>query len=179
MKGCSFYNWKISLETRHFIKSVSPAGSLHVLTTSWKAAVINMRPRCVRPQWCRAGAVGILLRIPPALTPRAGVEYQVQLCIHYHLIIQLIVFQSHFSSSLNMVQIFLFTCDDGFSYLKEFHVILCLHACGSSLSRGCIEALDVCYLGMPWSSAFCLPNVDNFAKRGVNSGLSSPLHILG
>lgn len=47
MKGCCFHNGKISLETSGFIKSVSPAGSVHVLTTSWKAAIINMRPCCV------------------------------------------------------------------------------------------------------------------------------------
>lgn len=34
MKGCCFHNRKISLETSSFIKSVSPAGSVHVLTTS-------------------------------------------------------------------------------------------------------------------------------------------------
>ena len=49
----------------------------------------------------------------------AGVEYQAQLRIHYRLIIWLNVFQSHFSSSLNSVQIFLFTCADRFSYWKE------------------------------------------------------------
>lgn len=109
----------------------------------------------------------------PRSLPCAGVEYQVQLRVHYHLIIWLIIFQSNFSSSLNVVQIFLFTCADRFSYLKEFHVIPSLHICGSGLSRGCTEVLDVCYLGMPGSSAFCLPSVGNFAKRGVNSGLFS------
>lgn len=46
------YHWRIG----SFIKSVSPADSLHILTTSWTAAIINLRPCCVCPQWCMAGA---------------------------------------------------------------------------------------------------------------------------
>lgn len=48
------YHWRIG----SFIKSVSPADSLHILTTSWRAAIINLRPCCVWPQWCMAGAQG-------------------------------------------------------------------------------------------------------------------------
>lgn len=46
------YHWRIG----SFIKSVPPADSLHILTTSWRAAIINLRPCCVWPQWCMAGA---------------------------------------------------------------------------------------------------------------------------
>lgn len=59
------YHWRLG----SFIKSVSPAGSLHVLTTSWKAAIINLRPHCVWPQWCMAETAETQLRIPPALAP--------------------------------------------------------------------------------------------------------------
>lgn len=45
------YHWRIG----SFIKSVSPADSLHILTTSWRAAIISLRPCCVWPQWCMAG----------------------------------------------------------------------------------------------------------------------------
>lgn len=45
------YHWRIG----SFIKNVSPADSLHILTTSQRAAIISSGPCCVWPQWCMAG----------------------------------------------------------------------------------------------------------------------------
>ena len=66
-KDAVFITEKYHRKLGSFIKSVSPAGSLHVLTTFWKATIINLKPCCVWPQRCMEGAAEPQLRIPPAL----------------------------------------------------------------------------------------------------------------
>lgn len=67
----------------------------------------------------------------------AGMEYKVQLCIHYHLIIQRVGFSKAFSSpKQNLCQVLLFPCNDIFIFLKikfssivNLGIFLCHFSC--------------------------------------------------